>query len=341
MKPLLVAAPALLAAALAADQPTDWSQVKDEWSKDFAASKAICRKLLDYPVPRAAELDTKVTASLGGCDSEALYYGIGRAPDPAKARACALLEVKQGDDSVFGGRTMLMTVYANGRGARRDLDLATHLACQIDGAPFERDGRVRHLAELKAKGWTGSDFDYCDDVTSGLAVGYCADRDARKADAVREVRIGRIASGFTPAQRQAFERLRKAHAAFVDAHSSGEIDLNGTARAAIAIGEDEKLKDEFLGLLQRLSGGGVGAVPAFAAADAKLNAGYRRFVRAIEPSDAPGSVTREGVVATQRAWLKYRDAFLDFAAAAYPKVSRDALAAWLTEKRTAMFTSAE
>ncbi|MGZ8287012.1 MAG: hypothetical protein ACXW27_14195 [Allosphingosinicella sp.] len=35
----------------------------------------------------------------------------------------------------------------------------------------------------------------------------------------------------------------------------------------------------------------------------------------------------------QRAWLRYRDAFLAFAAASFPKVDRDGLAAWLTEQR--------
>lgn len=339
MKPIPIAALALFAAAaVAADQPQDWSQVKDEWAKDFAQSKAICRKLLDYPVPAAG-----ASAALDGCDSEALYYGIGMAADPAKARQCALFEVKRGDDSVFGGRTMLMTIYANGRGVKRDLDLATHLACQIDGAPAERDGRVRHLAELKAKGWTGSGFDYCDDITSGLAMGYCEDHAARMADARREPGFGRIAAGLTPDGRRAFAGLRKAHDAFAEAHSSGEIDLSGTARGALAIAAEQKLKQDFLDTLQRV---GAGRAPAYThaqavAADARLNAAYRKRLAAISPEEAPGAVTKAGVRDAQRAWLRYRDAFLAFAAAAYPKVSRDSLAAWITDRRTAMLSAAE
>jgi uncharacterized protein YecT (DUF1311 family) len=340
MKPLLAAALALpLLAAVAADQPEDWSRVQDEYSKDFAESKAICRRLIRLDFPAADRPDAAAARALKGCDSEALYQ-----TDPVKARQCAYLELADEDNAgVFGGRTMLMTVYANGRGARRDLDLATHLACQIDGAPFERDGRVRHLAELRAKGWTGSDFDYCDDITSGLAMGYCADRDARKADAVREGRLGRIAAAFTPPQRQAFDALRKAHAAFAEAHGDGEIDLNGTARAAMQIEAEQAVKDELLDLLQRL---GAGRAPTFthaqfAAADARLNAAYRKRLAAIEPADSPGAVTKAGVVGAQRAWLRYRDAFLAFAAAAYPKVSRDSLAAWLTDKRTTMLSAEE
>ena len=35
---------------------------------------------------------------------------------------------------------MLMTIYANGVGAARDLDLATALACQVEGAAAKSDG---------------------------------------------------------------------------------------------------------------------------------------------------------------------------------------------------------
>ena len=342
MKPLLALLPLLAASALAADQPTDWSQMKDD-SGDYAQSKAICAKLLDHPTPSAIDLNLSDTADLTGCDSEALYYGIGMAPDPAKARKCALLDVKQGDDSVFGGRTMLMTVYANGHGAKRDLDLATHLACQIDGAPAERDGRVRHLAELKAKGWKGSGFDYCDDITSGLAMGYCEEHAARLADAARETGFGRVAAGLSPDARRALAGLRKSHDAFAEAHSSGELDLSGTARAAFSIAAEQRLKGEFLDMLQRLGGGRAPAYShaQYLADDARLNAVYRKRLAGIAPDSGPGGVTKEGVRDAQRAWIRYRDAFIAFAAVAYPKASRDSLAAWITEKRISMLSEAE
>ena len=45
---------------------------------------------------------------------------------------------------------------------------------------------------------------------------------------------------------------------------------------------------------------------------------------------------KDGIRDAQRAWLRYRDAFLAFAALRYPQVTRDSLSAWLTEKRTKM-----
>jgi len=102
---------------------------------------------------------------------------------------------------------MLMTIYANGEGAKRDLDVAIHLACGIEGAPMESHGRVAHLAELKAKGWKGRDFHYCDDITSGLAMGYCASHSATMARALREKALAAMSAGWTPAEKQpGFER---------------------------------------------------------------------------------------------------------------------------------------
>ncbi len=334
-----------LALAAAAEPPWDWGDAKDEWasSGDFAASKALCRKVRDREPPASDRPDPATAAALEGCDSEALYYGIGRPADPVRARQCAFLEADRDDGGVFSGRTMLMTVYANGDGAKRDLDVATHLACGIEGAAMESHGRVSRLAELKAKGWKGRDFHFCDDVTSGLAMGYCASHEAAKAEALRESALAAMAAGWAPPARQAFERLRSSHAAYAEAHSSGEIDMSGTARAAMAIGAEEGLRDELVELLERLRSGRALPTPAssLAAEDARLNAAYRQRLAETGGETHPGAVTKEGIRAAERAWLRYRDAFLAFAAVQFPRVPRDELAAWLTRQRTARLTMEE
>ena len=205
MKILMAGAAALGLCALAAASAQDWSENKDEISSGFTESKAICRAVLHRDPPAADRPDARTAASLEGCDSEKLYYGIGRKADPVRARQCAFLEMrKEPDEGIFAGRTMLMTIYANGVGAARDLDVATHLACGLDGAPAEVDGRVLHLAGLKAKGSSGRDFDFCDDITSGLAEGYCADHAANLAAPVREARIARLTGGWSAGEKQAF-----------------------------------------------------------------------------------------------------------------------------------------
>jgi Lysozyme inhibitor LprI len=331
-------------AAAAAEAPWDWGDAKDEYSSDFADSKALCRRLSDREPPASDRPDAAAAASLRGCDSEALYYGIGMPADPARARQCAFLEAGRADgEGPFSGRTMLMTIYANGRGARRDLDVAIHLSCGIEGAPFESNGRVGHLAELKAQSRPQEDFHFCDDVTSGLAMGYCAAHEARIAGARREAELARLSRGWTAAETQALERLRQAHEAFASAHGGGEVDMSGTARAAMAVNAEESARDLFLALLRDLAAGHAPRYDAggYRAADAKLNAAYRQLIQETVPIDSPGAVTREGIRDAQRAWLRYRDSFLAFAAVKYPKISRDSLAAWLTDQRIAMLTPEE
>jgi uncharacterized protein YecT (DUF1311 family) len=342
MKLVSIAVAALLGAA-GAGQVYDWGDATGEATEGFEESKAICRAVKTSEPPRADRPDSAAAARLKGCNSEALYYGIGMKADPVKARHCAFLERDAGVESVFGGSTMLMTIYANGVGATRDLDVAIHLACGIEGAPFESDGRVRHLAGAKAEGWSGTDFHFCDDVTSGLAMGHCAGHHQRIDVGRREAALAAMMRDWTPAERQAFVPLQKAHAAWVEARGGGEVDMSGTARAAMQIGAEEAAREEFAEMLRLLSGGGAPLYTSahYRAADAALNAAYRKAMREADAENDIGAVTRTGIRDAQRAWLRYRDAFLAFARVKWPGVSSESLAAWLTIERTKMLAAEE
>lgn len=338
MKIVATLAAAALALLTGASQPPwNWGDADDEWtsSPGFDSSKALCRRLRGREPPAADRPNAATAAALRGCDSEALYYGIGMPADPARARQCAFVEADRGDgEGPFSGRTMLMTVYANGVGAKRDLDVAIHLACGVDGAPAESHGRVMHLAELKAEGWTGSDFHFCDDITSGLAGGYCAHHGARIARAERAAALAALTGGWSETEREALARLKRAHAAYAEARSNGEIDLGGTLRAAFQVEAEEALNDELFDMLRRLAAADTPSFTAaqFRSADAGLNAEYRKVMNG-PFEDHPGAVAKEGIRSAQRAWLRYRDAFLAFAAVKFPSVPRQSLAAWLTRQR--------
>ncbi len=340
--PLLAVA---LALAAAVEPPWDWGDSKDEWasSGDFETSKAICRKLRDREPPASDRPDPATAAALKGCSSESLYYGIGMPADPVRARQCAFLEADDEDGGVFSGRTMLMTVYANGRGANRDLDVAAHLACGIEGAAMESHGRVTHLAELEAKGWKGRDFHFCDDITSGLAMGYCASHEAGLSGPRREAALAAMSAGWTAAEKQAFARLRTAHWAYVEAHGSGEVDLTGTARGAMVVGAEEALREELVEVLERLRSGRALPIPAgrLRAEDSALNAAYRTRLREVAGGGEFSGMTAESIRTAERAWLRYRDSFLAFAAIKFPRAPRAELAAWLTRQRTALLTEEE
>jgi len=310
-------------------------------SAQFAESRAICQSVRALE-PQAADWpDPATAATLADCDSAALYYGVGEKADPVRARQCALLETQSGNGLrlPFSGTAMLMTIYANGVGAERDLDLATSLACRVAGAAFEVDGRVRHLQKLKAEHWDGHDFSYCDDITSGLAIGLCAKHDAWIASAARSDKLDDLSSSWTAAERTRFKQLLDAVQTYAEASSGNEVDKSGSARVAFAVEREQEVHEQLVKWLDTLQSGSLPAASPEdgKSADAQLNQVYRQIM-AIQPDDdghiGPGTVTQSGIRKAQRAWLPYRDAWIAFAAVKYPQVSASSVQAALTRQRT-------
>lgn len=304
-----------------------------EWERSAAETKRICERV-GRPKPPAGDRPTPAQArALAGCSAEKLYYGQGVKPDYVKARQCAFLEAQDNKAEVFAGNTILMQLYANGLGVTRDPDLATAYACLVDGAPAEVEGRVAHLQSLKSK--PDPSFDYCDDITSGLAMGYCQARDSDHTAVGRDARITALVATLPAAARSLYAPMKKSFDAFVDAHGD-EVDQAGTARAAEVIAEQDKARDQFVRDLDRLASGRWPAASSAdaQAADAALNASYRKALAYAANADNVGTIKPDYIRKTQRLWLVYRDAYLRFAAGV-PGISRDAALARLTRLRTA------
>ena len=308
------------------------------------ATRHICASVA-AAAPPAADLPTAAQrAALAGCDAEALYYGIGRPSDPVQARLCAFGQrgTSADDDSGFSGSAMLMTIYANGIGARRDLRLATHFACEIDGAPAEVDGRVANLAAKAASRWTGHDFSWCNDVTSGLAGGFCAAHDQRIAVAKRQAVLDGYAAGLHGAAAARFAQLRRAQAAWARARGGNEIDLSGTLRGAFVVEEEDLQDRDFLQMIERLRAGRPPPLGAaqLRAATTRMDSILARIAAAGPARTGDwGTVTKQGIADTQAVWAAYRNAWSAFAAAAYPAWGPAAAAAWVTMKRADMLSA--
>lgn len=350
---ILVAVPGLCAAqrsaTVHASLPAQSAKPDWSWADDsahisrppkFAASKAICERLRGQEPPAADWPDAATAATLGGCDSATLYYGIGVTAMPVRARQCALLETQRpdGNEGPFSGTAMLMTIYANGVGVERNLELATSLACRIDGAPFEVDGRVKHLQRLIDEHWSGRDFSYCDDITSGMAGGLCAAHDASIADVARSDKLDSVSKPWTAAERTRFAQLLSAMRTYAQASGENEVDLSGTARAAFEIEQAQQVKDAFMQLLDALQTAKLPAASAadYQSADTRLNDVYQQIMAIKTEADGrinAGTVTQSGIRTAQRAWLRYRDAWSAFAAVKYPQVSVASVQADLTRQR--------
>lgn len=339
----------LLAGLLAAPAgAAEWNWADDPSAQrpEYAESVAACERVRDLRPPAEDRADPAQAVALLGCDAEALYYGIGMPADPVRARQCALHNVDTaGADSasLFAGNDLLMTIYANGVAAGRDLDLATALACRMQGARAEVHGRVRHLQALKDLPDPGTGFHFCDDITSGLAMGYCAGHAARLDAEDRKRRLARLTRDWREADRTAFEPLHAAASAFARASADNEVDMSGSGRVAFHVQHEQRMLDAFVALLSTLESDSlpVASADERAAADARLNAVYRQLMVPPQPADgasgAPdrigyGTVTRADVRVAQRAWLAYRDAWIAFAAQRYWQME-DSVATWLTRRR--------
>lgn len=296
---------------------------------------AKCMAVQDIPGDTAP-----AAAAEKGCDAQAAYYAALDANSGAdwdKVRACALAE---GDDGV------LMMLYANGLGVKRDLRRALRHACALGGAPAELEGRVEHLSALmQSPPAARQNFDLCDDITSGYMQGVCAHIASVREAKRRGAELERLAAGLAEAQRPLWDRLQKAHAAFAEARGTDETDMSGTARAALAIMAEDAERDTLAEDLRRCARGEAPkAGPGdYAAADAALNAAYKAVMRA-KTTEADGgepgqlgysTITRAGVQKTQKLWLKYRDAWAAYAKARCPEGDPEAWSAQLTRRRAA------
>lgn len=282
-----------------------------------------------------------------GCDTMTLYYGAdGKGGDPEAARHCAYADRAAGDGKVFGGSAVLMMLYANGEGVARDLRLARRFACEYGGAPAEVSARLAHLQRVE-DGAASKRFDVCDNITSGYMSGFCAARAASFAYVIREREWRTLQSGWTADQLRAWRNFRRAADDYFEYVGSAEVDQSGSARVAFAVDARQSLEIALLDDVRAFERGALPELTAadFPRADLELNAAYRH-VRAelrdgaVSPEYGLfGSINADGVRDTQRAWLRYRDAWVAFAVTRWPETAADAWRAWLTDSPTRMLAA--
>jgi hypothetical protein len=297
-----------------------------------------CKKYASVRIPPGDQPTAAQVKALGDCDLGDLYYGSSQPPDYVKARLCAYAEIARNESRPgFDGPTMLMMVYANGKGVARNFDLAMRFACQ---APSYTSARLQHLEKLKAENWRGSDFDYCDDVGLGQEWDLCQINLERYADAKRKKQMAAIMSKWSAPNRQAFAKVEQAEKEYTDALQRYELDTNnGTSWHAVSRGMLSDTPETTLSVLSRLESGKVpdSKTTGFAKADAELNAVYNEKIRELKKREVDGTlnaaIRADGVRETERVWLKYLVAWIAFVQMKYPLAPADSVRTWLTEAR--------
>jgi len=238
----------------------------------------------------------------------------------------------RGETRTFSGKTILTMVYANGKGANRNLDVAIKLACELNGAPDDLAGTIRQLARYKQAHWTGNSFTVCDHSAARFMYEQCAILDDRFDSLARRKKIEAITSKWSAADQKAFQSLQQVAEKFFQLHAGKERDLNGT----VLVHEQAFMERQFIEMLETLERGELPDFSPEAArkADADMNAAYSAVVNG--STKEWGTVTVEGIRQTQQAWLPYRDAWVQFGKKKYPKVTPESWKAWITQQRIPM-----
>ncbi len=294
----------------------------------------ICKQVESVIIPDQDRPTIEEKEKLIECISSVLYY---EASDAVSARKCAYLQIEQGRfDGPFDGIPVLMGVYANGEGIKPNRELALKFACDDDGgAQAEYEGRVFSINQMLANGGSGREFDYCNDITSGLMQGYCAARDAKIEKRKRDAKLAGNMSSWSEVEKQEFEKLRLVWNKYLEV-SLNEVDQSGSGRAAFMIGHTELLENNFASSMDEFNQGKFPVYNRenFAQVDRELNMIYKNIQgRAGDQSLSWGTVTKVDIRNAQRVWLKFRDAWVEFAKHKYPTVEDVVWKTWLTRER--------
>ncbi|WP_337268859.1 lysozyme inhibitor LprI family protein [Oryzifoliimicrobium ureilyticus] len=317
-----------------------------------SAEDKLCAVAQKVAIPDGDKAPASEAAGLKDCASDKLYYDYeAKGPDYIKARMCAYDERERAqankdapDGSPLQGPGVLTMLYANGQGVSRNWPLAFRFTCEAGGAPAELSGRLEHLSKMMDEK-DPSPISFCDDITSGYMAGFCASIDSEKNTFKREAELKELLKDVPDPARSKYAVLSAAAKSFIEAQASAEQDMSGTMRGAIALDQENKDWEEFMTLMRSLKSNDQTLTSATdpKQEDRKLNEIYRKLMAlpGLKPeadnSDTSadyGTVTSKTIRETQRLWIAYRDAWVDFAKALRPS-SENAILSLVTAKRAA------
>lgn len=321
----------------------------DASHRDAAADTAAdrdCTRLANRAPPVADQPTPRERQSLQGCDSRSLYFGFGQAPDPERACKCAYLEIENSasragagpslSNRLFSGRGLLVTIYATGRGAIRDFDVALGLACRLAIDEQERDAVVSHIQALREEPWKAATFTICDDLATTESTAQCEDLEQERASSTRGEILGGYSAHWSDGARAKFSDLRAAAGKFFEARENTELWGGYTYPQTLGAQREERtaLEEGFLNAIEGLE---AGRLPRYSAVEARRARTELANVRAkLRRMPECGGLGASVVEADEPLWDDYLRAWVAFGAARYPVVPRAEWLSWLAQERANM-----
>ncbi len=302
-----------------------------------ADSKDKKIKISDFP---AKDLPDELGKSkyING-DSYRYYYGIGKQKNYIEARYAALIELeKYGDNKVFGGSAILMMLYANGLGVTKNINLALNLAkYNVKGATAEIEGRIESLVKIK-NSKQPKFFDLCDDITSGIMMGYCAIRDSDIENQNFDSTISRIVEKWDKEARIEFLYFRTKIMEYIDYKSETETDRTGSAATMVKIEERQRLRKFFFNAIIFFESGKTlnNKDSDCTKAEKELSNIYSKLIKKSKGGHSEFDIDTTiwfDIQSAQYKWFEYREVWTSFVISRYPKISKESVCDWITKER--------
>lgn len=299
------------------------SDLNEAKSNVVEPATARCNAVKFIKIPQV-----KLPPELKDCDPWDYFYGINKHPvDYQKARICALGTANEKDKTLNNYKILAM-IYANGYGTKQNLDLATKFAC-------ENEEPEQLILDLKREKYTAiKPFNVCgysDDPGEITICEYYLPMKIKEAK--QQLQISQITQQWPEADRKAILQLEEAKNKFCNEYINGEINLDHYAdRTQYTATAD--LNEIFFNHFAAFA---KGALPnysdqEFKMLDQQLNILYRRIMAQSE-EEFPNSVTHTSLKEAQRAWIKYREAWVTLAQVHFPNVSSNSFRALFTKER--------
>lgn len=320
--------------------------VHDDQKNAAVEVEKTCERAKNLQPPKADLPFPKQLDKLAKCDASSLYYDTLSNPkatqvDWGNVRACAF---------ATDNRDVLLMLYVNALGVKFNPDLAIKYACIEDEGIGDSYILVPDIEDIKDTGKPPVEaFDTCKYAGNTIEINSCQSIAERRADIAAKREQDELSSHMSAEQKAALAKLQQAAKDFADARGTDAYmeNIGGSIRNqdAIAAQMDEK------GFFQRsIEQSEKGKLPSytqseFAEFDKQLNHAYQIYLRALPetqgPSPIDSALTREGAKKTQRLWLKYRDAWVDYGRLRYPSVPAHAWKAMLTERRVTQLSESD
>ncbi|WP_375723285.1 lysozyme inhibitor LprI family protein [Arcobacter sp. KX21116] len=225
----------------------------------------------------------------------------------------------------------------NGRFGKANPKLVFDLVVRGGNVPAEYEEAVKATYKNWQNGITK--FNLCEFITSGMGMGYCANKAEEKRKIKRENEIKQFKDTLTKANQIFLDDALKYTNEFIEKKAILEEGHGGSGRASFLINSESKQKNEYLKLLKKVKKGFVPKSKySLEHYDKELNATYKNVLKKLKISSIEYTmsypITFDNIKTVQRLWIKYRDANTKLFLALNPSSKNKDWDAYLSKQRT-------